>query len=81
MSKTIEKARELAEQLRAIESRSKGQLLKRAADLLDELSDPVHAAGGTYCHECVFNIFGLCSTRGLRQVKPDGFCDAGKREI
>lgn len=81
MSMVNEEAKKLAEQLRAIESRSKGALLKRAADMLDELSDPVHAAGGTYCHECVFNIFGLCSTRGLRQVKPDGFCDAGKKEV
>lgn len=73
-------ASELAQKLRGIESRSKGEMLKAAADILDELSDPVHAMGGVYCHECTHNIFGVCGKAGLRRTKQDGFCNYGERE-
>ena len=42
--------------------------------------DPVHYAGGTYCHECQHNLYGFCGKNGFRQVKPEGFCSEGKKK-
>jgi hypothetical protein len=42
--------------------------------------DPVHYAGGVYCHECAHNLLGLgyCGAHGLRKVEPGGFCSDGQ---
>lgn len=42
--------------------------------------DPVHYAGGTYCHECERNLYGYCMKNGLRKVTPGGFCSDGTRK-
>ena len=40
--------------------------------------DPVHYAGGVYCHECTHNLLGFCGKKGLQRVKPEGFCSDGQ---
>ena len=49
--------------------------------------DPVHAAGGCYCRECIHTNYDSeygkrwCNRDGCREVKIDGrgFCDRGKQ--
>jgi len=40
--------------------------------------DPVHAAGGAYCHECIYRNAGFC-VRLIGAYDANGFCSRGRR--
>lgn len=50
--------------------------------------DPIHAAGGCYCQECIYSSYDAeynkrwCNLSGCREVRTDGngYCDLGKRK-
>ena len=50
--------------------------------------DPIHAAGGCYCQECIYSSYDAeynkrwCNLSGCREVRTDGngYCDLSKRK-